>query len=199
MTLQPRDRRALAWLSVSALLSLIVYLWMSLGPDSSVATVPAASDSVATQEQRLARLRDIAVTAPGKEQILKKVSADLAVREKGLIRADSLQQSQAQLVLILRKVAGGQSPSLDFRSTELGAVDVMEDSYGAVNVSVNFECSIDQLLKLMGSIAAQPELIATHDLRILSADAKNKTISVRLTVTGIVPKSLVPAKKGTPR
>ncbi len=199
MTLQPRNRRALAWLGVSVLLSLIAYLWMSLGPDSSAATVPAASDSVATQEQRLARLRDIAATAPGKEEILKKVSADLAVREKGLIRADSIPQAQAQLVTILRKVAESQSPPVDIRAQELGANEVLEDSYGSVNVSVNFECSIDQLLKLMASIAAQPELIATRDLRILSADAKNKNISVRLTVTGIVSKSLVPVKKGAPR
>jgi hypothetical protein len=198
MTLQPRDRRALAWLGVSALLSLVVYLWMSLGPGSSEAAAPVASDSVPTQEQRLARLRDIAATTPGKEEILKKVSADLAVREKGLIRADSLQQAQAQLVTILRKIADGQSPSVDIRSTEPGPVDVLENSYGAINASVNFECSIDQLMKLMGSIAARPELLATRDLRILSADAKNKTLSVRLTVTGIVPKSLVPAKKGTP-
>jgi hypothetical protein len=195
MTLQPRERRALAGLGVSALLSLVVYFW----PDSAAATVPAASDSVATQEQRLARLRDIAATAPGKEQILKKVSADLTVREKGLMKADSIAQAQAQLVTILRKVADSQSPAVDIRSTETGPVDLLEDSYGAINASVNFECSIDQLLKLMASIAARPELMATRDLRILSADAKNKTLSVRLTVTGIVPKSLVPAKKGTSR
>lgn len=197
MTLQPKDRRALSWLGVSVLLSAIVYFWPGFGSDSSAAAVPAASDSVAAQEQRLARLRDIAATAPAKEEILKKVSADLAVREKGLIHADSIQQAQAQVVTILRKVA--ESQAVDIRGQEFGANEVLEDSYGAVNVSVNFETGIDPLLKFLGAIAAQPELLATRDLRILAGNAKDKTINVRLTVTGIVPKSLVPAKKGTTR
>jgi hypothetical protein len=195
VTLQPRDRRALAWLGVSAIISLGYFLW----PDSSTATVPAASDSVPGQEQRLARLRDIAATVPAKEDILKKVSADLAIREQGLIRADSVQQAQAQLVTVVRRVASSQTPPVDIRTIEAGAVDVLEDSYGAINSSVTFECAIDQLTRFLSSIAAQPELIATRDFRIASANSKDKTISVRLTVTGIIPKSLVPVKKGTAR
>ena len=195
MTITPRDRRALAWLGVSALLSLGYALW----PSSSGETVPAASDSPSTQEQRLARLRDIAATAPAKEAILKKVSADLAVREKGLIRADSIQQAQAQLITILKRVAESQSPPVDIRAFAFGANDVLEDSYGAVNATVTLDCSIDQFLRLLASIAAQPELIATRDFSISSMNSKEKIINVRLTVTGMVPKNLVPVKKGAPR
>jgi Tfp pilus assembly protein PilO len=194
MTLQPNDKRALTILGVAVVLALGYLLW----PTSSASTI-ASADSVPVQEQRLARLRDIAATVPAKEEILKKVSADLAVREKGLIRADSIQQAQAQLVTILKRAADSQTPSIDIRGVENGPVDVMEDSYGSVNVSVNVDCSIDQLLKLMGSIAALPELIATHDLRVDSGNPKDKAIAVRLTVTGIVPKNLIPAKKGAPR
>jgi len=195
MTLQARDRRALSWLGVSVILSLAVYFW----PNSSDATVPAASDSVAGQEQRLTRLRDIAATVPAKEAILKKVSVDLDVREKGLIRADSVQQAKAQLVTILRRVADSQSPPVDIRAAEFGAEELLEDSYGVVNAGVSTECSIEQLLRFLGAIAAQPELIATRDLSIRSANSKDKLISVRLTVTGIVPKSLIPVKKGAAR
>ena len=195
MTLQARDRRALSWLGVSVILSLAVYFW----PNSSDASVPAASDSVAGQEQRLTRLRDIAATVPAKEAILKKVSVDLDVREKGLIRADSVQQAKAQLVTILRRVADSQSPPVDIRAAEFGAEELLEDSYGVVNAGVSTECSIEQLLRFLGAIAAQPELIATRDLSIRSANSKDKLISVRLTVTGIVPKSLIPVKKGAAR
>ncbi len=195
MTLQPRDRRALTWLGASALLSLGYALW----PNGSAETIPAASDSAVTQEQRLARLRDIAATAPAKEAILKKVSADLAVREKGLIRADSIQQAQAQLITVLKRVTGSQTPPMDIRAFTFGANEVLEDSYGAVNATVTLECSIDQFLNLLASIAAQPELIATRDFSISSPNSKEKIINVRLTVTGMVPKNLVPAKKGAPR
>jgi len=195
MTLQARDRRALSWLGVSVILSLAVYFW----PNGSDAIVTAASDSVAGQEQRLTRLRDIAATVPAKEAILKKVSVDLDVREKGLIRADSVQQAKAQLVTILRRVADSQSPPVDIRAAEFGAEELLEDSYGVVNAGVSTECSIEQLLRFLGAIAAQPELIATRDLSIRSANSKDKLISVRLTVTGIVPKSLIPVKKGAAR
>jgi len=195
--LQPKDRRALAWLGVSVVLSLAIYLW----PQGSAASVSVASDSVSVQEQRLARMRDLAATAPGKEEILKKVNADLEVREKNLIRADSIQQAQAQLITILRRVASLQSPAVDIRGTEFGANELLEDSYGAVNASVTFGCTIDQLTRFMASIAAQPELIATRDLRVTSANSTDKIINVRLTVTGVVPKSLVPAanKNGATR
>jgi len=144
-------------------------------------------------------LRDIAATVPAKEAILKKVSVDLDVREKGLIRADSVQQAKAQLVTILRRVADSQSPPVDIRAAEFGAEELLEDSYGVVNAGVSTECSIEQLLRFLGAIAAQPELIATRDLSIRSANSKDKLISVRLTVTGIVPKSLIPVKKGAAR
>ena len=42
---------------------------------------------------------------PAKQEVLQRVSADLAEREKGLIQADTAAQAQAQLLQILRKIA----------------------------------------------------------------------------------------------
>ena len=119
--------------------------------------------------------------------------ADLETREKGLIRADTAQQAQAQVITILRGL--GAAEGLEIRATELGAIAPFGDDYGAVNVSIQAECRIEQLLNFLAALAARPELIATRDLRVIAGDPKQKTLNVRITVAGIVPKSLAPSQK----
>jgi hypothetical protein len=65
-----------------------------------------------------------------------------------------------------------------------------------VFVTVQIECGIDQLVNILVGLAARPELIASNELRITSSNAKDKTIGVRLMVSGVVPRKLVPGKKG---
>lgn len=160
---------------------------------SGPATVASASPlSVAQMEQRLARVRETAAAVPGKQEVLKKVAADLETREKGLLRADTAQQAQAQVITILRGL--GAAEGLEIRATELGAIAPFGDDYGAVNVSIQAECRIEQLLNFLAALAARPELIATRDLRVIAGDPKQKTLNVRITVAGLVPKSLAPKK-----
>jgi len=192
MNLRPRDRRALAWLAVSLLLGVVVRYWPA---NSGAAPVVApAGDAVMLAEARLARLREAAATVPAKESVFKKVSADLAVREKAIIVADTAAQAQAQIIQIIRRVGAAENPPIEIRSTELNSVRPFGDAYGEASAAVQIECRIDQLVNLLAALEVQPELVATSDLRVLSANAKEKTVSVRLTVSGVVPRRLVPAK-----
>ena len=192
MNLRPRDRRALAWLAVAALLGMIVYFWPA--NQGAVAVVAPTGDPVTLAETRLARLRESAATVPAKENVYKKVSADLALREKGIIQADTAAQAQAQLIQIIRRLGAAENPAIEIRSTELNPIRPFGDSYGEASVAVQIECRIDQLVNLLASLAAQPELVATSDLRVLSSNAKEKTVAVRVTISGVVPRRLVPEK-----
>jgi type II secretory pathway component PulM len=191
--LEPREKKALIILGAAVALSAVAFAY-EFWPASSPAVADAIPQSVPQMEQRLARLRETAATVPGKQEILKKVAADLETREKGLIRAETAPQAQAQVVTILRGLAG--SESLELRNYELGAITPFGDDYGAVNVSIQVECRIEQLLNFLAALAARPELIATRDLRVIAADPKQKTLNVRITVAGIVPKDLTLPKKG---
>ena len=192
-TLEPREKKLVMILG-AVLAFVVIVLAYEFWPGSSASVADALPQSVPQMEQRLARVRETAATVPGKQEVLKKVAADLASREKGLIRAETAPQAQAQVVTILRDLAA--SESLTLRSYELGAVAPFGDDYGAVNVSIQVECRIEQLLNFLAALAARPELIATRDLRVIAADPKQKTLNVRITVAGIVPKSLAPPKKG---
>ena len=195
MTISTRERRLLAFAGVSILLSGI-YWFATSGPASpSSAKVVAPIDSVDRAEKVLTNLRNQSATVPGKEAVLKQVSTELADREKGLIKGDTAAQAQAQLVQILREVAKNQSPPFDVRGVELGPLKPFGDAYGEVSVSVTLDCRIDQLVNYMAFLSAQPEIFSTNEIRITASNPKLKTMPVRLTVTGLVPRKLLPAKK----
>ena len=113
-----------------------------------------------------------------------------------MIRADTAAQAQAQLLQILRKLAKKQTPPIDLRNTEIGMVKAFGDKYGEVTVALNFESRIDQLINLLSDVTAQKEIIGVNDMRIGGAHPKEKTMPVRLTISGLVRRELVPDKKG---
>jgi hypothetical protein len=191
MTLQSRDRRALALLGVSALLTLAYGYWPAGGGPAVVAPV---GDPAATAEKRLAKLRETAATVPAKEELLKEVAEDLAAREKGRSAAGTAAQAQAQLIQIIRRVVSSETPPVEIRATELGGVRALGDAYGEAVVSVQIDCHIDQLINILAALGSQPELVSTSDLRVASSNAKEKTVGVRLTLSGVVPRRLVPEK-----
>jgi hypothetical protein len=191
MTVTARDKRALTWLAVAVLLLLIWKITSSSGPSIQVA---AAVDSVPTAEQRLNRLRQIAAKVPAKEELFKKISNDVAAREKGMIVADTAQQAQTQIQQILRQL--GSNAGIDVRGAEFAQVKPLGSDYGEAPVSITFDCNIEQLINLLSSFASQPVMLGTSDVRDNSNNPKDKRINVRLTVSGVVPKKLIPEKKG---
>jgi hypothetical protein len=196
MTLSPRYRRFVWWSVVSLIVTGIYTYWQQSSEPAVVVAAPI--DSVTMAERQLAKLREAAATVPQKQEILKQVSGDLALREKGIINADTAQQAQAQIIQVLRKLGQDERPPVEFRTQEIGAVRLLEksDVYGEVLVSVQIECGIDQLVNILVGLAARPELIASNELRVTSANTKDKMIGVRLTVSGVVPRKLVPGRKG---
>ena len=194
MTLTSRDRRALIGLAAALVVAVAVYV--STGQDTESAAVVAPVRSIPVGEQQLKRLEKVAAAVPGKQQILRRVEAELAAREKSVVSWATAQQAQAHVVQVLRTMGRSQTPPLEFRGVELGQVRKFGEHYGEALVTVTFDAGIEQVVNLLADISAQKELISTHEMRIGQAHAKQKTVPVRLTVSAIVPKTLVPAKKG---
>jgi hypothetical protein len=191
----PRYRRALASLGVSVILSAMYWAYTTYSIPATVA--PVGADSASTAEKQLDRLRQLAATVPAKEAILQSVQADLDKREANFIGGDTAAQAQAQLLQNLRKLCASATPPIDVRSVELGSVVPLGDFYGAANVAILIDCPIEQLVNLLTAIASQPELIYTSELRLTSQNnPKEKTVGVRIGVTGVVSRNLVPGKAG---
>jgi len=115
VSLTTRDRRAVALLGLG-LLTLLVLRYGVYGQRQTA--VVAATDSVPLAEKRLARLTQVAATVPAKQSLAKKISSEVALREKGIIQAPTAQQAQAHLLETIRRVA--KAEHIDVRGGEFG-------------------------------------------------------------------------------
>jgi hypothetical protein len=195
VTLGRLDRRLL--ILAGAALVVWALLWLVLPAAEPQTEVVNAVDNIPAAAKRLSKLRQLAATFPAEERAQQAAAAQLAVREKGMLQADTPAQAQAQLVQIMRRLAAAQEPPIEIRSMEVGKTQPLGDFYGEVTIPVSFVCRIDQLVNLLADITAQPELLAASGLRIATGDPKDKLINVRLTLSAVAPKKLVPEKHGT--
>jgi hypothetical protein len=194
VNLSERDRRALIVMAVVVVIGLILRFAFSDSPATSSASLSDPSkDGIALAQQRLNRLRQIAATGPAREAVLKQISNDLANRERGMIQAPTAAEAQATLLEIARRI--GKDEQIDVRGGELGAPKAFGD-YGLVSATVTFECHIEQLVNFLADLSHVPELIVPSEERITSGNAKDKTMGVRIVLAGVIPKKLVPEKKG---
>jgi hypothetical protein len=161
------------------------------GPDSLVSAV----DSVPVAEKRLEVLRRKAALIPGREQILKTVQANLQDREKGILTAGTAEQARAHLLEMLHSMASKNGFPAGGADT-LPQPKAMGKEYGQVSVGQSFTCAIEQLVNLLSDISNQAEAVATDAVFVSGRNSKDKTLQVRLTLAGVVPKKLVPEKKG---
>ena len=191
MKLEKRDQRALLLLAAAAVVMLLLKLSTRSGPE----VAEAATDSVEMAEKKLARLRQLAATVPGKEALLKQANEQLAAREAGIIQAGTAQQAQAQLLQVIREL--GKKESFDARGGEFGPVSPLGADYGEVSVAVAFECGIDHFVNFLAALTSEKALLASSEMRITAANPKEKTVTVRLTLSGVIPRHLVPEKKGS--
>jgi hypothetical protein len=165
-----------------------------LRDSGSVPAVVPAQESASVAVKRLEKLRQVAAAVPGKQETLKQIDAQLALREKGIIATATAAQATAHLFEVSSRI--GKAEGIDVRGGELGQVKNFGSDYGEVTAAFSFNCRPEQFVNFMSALSREPELIEPGDIRILTLSPKEKTISVRMSLGGIVPKSLVPEKKG---
>jgi hypothetical protein len=193
MTVTPRDKKALLALAAAGLIYVILQYTGITDPSVSAVTASRGVDSVELAQQRAARLRQIAALVPAREAVMKQVSSDLADREKGLIRADTAAQAQAAVGEVAARV--GKANQIDVRGGDFPAPKTFGE-YGVVYSTVTFECHIEQLVNFLADLSHQPELVIPSEERITASQPKQKMIAVRMILAGVVPKKLIPEKKG---
>ena len=155
--------------------------------------VVSVSDSPAVLENRLGKLRKTASAVPEKIAVLNSVATVLQKREKGIMAFNTAAQAQAHLLEVIRRIAIGNK--IDARGGDFSPPTLLGTDYGQVAVSVTFESTIDAFINFLADLSKETELIAPSEVHISVGNAKNKTVNVRVTLAGVVPKKLVPEKK----
>ncbi len=191
MTVGTLNRKTLVFLVVGVLAILVLRYGLYRPP-----AVVAPVDSIPAAEMRLENMRRQAATVPGREAVLKKAMADLEVREKGILKAATAEQARAQLMEVVHKA--GAANGFDARGADtLPQPKPLGKDYGEVSVVESFSGGIEQLVNFLASLANEPEIVATSEIHITGGNDKKKNIQVRLNLSGVVPRKLVPEKKGT--
>jgi hypothetical protein len=189
-----RSRKIMLYGTLASMLAGVLARYGVVGGDPGT---PAASrDTIPVARQRLELVRRKAATVPAKEAILKQVTAELQERERGIVQASTAEQARAHLMEVLHAAATANG----FDSS--GASQLPEPKplgkdreYGQVAVGQNFTCGIDQLVNFLSAIANEPEILATDTINVTPVRNKNKDITVSLTLSGVIPKNLIPEKK----
>jgi Tfp pilus assembly protein PilO len=187
-----RKRAPLVLMAV--LLVAVILKYFVLGDRDT--QVVASQESAPMAEKRLANMRKVAATVPGKEEVYKTAAAELAGREQGLIKAGTVQQAQVALGELVQTIA--RSNGVDARGIQEFREKVLNKDYGEVSVAVQFTCGIEQLVNLLTAIGNQPQILATNEIHVTGGNDKQKRVQVRLSVSAAVPRKLLPEKKGGP-
>ena len=188
------SRKFVLFGTAGVLLVLVLMRYGAIGGGEATA-VTAPQDSIPAEEKRLEVLRRKAATVAGKETVLKQAMAELEAREKGIVQADTAEQARAHLMELLHRT--GAANGFDASGADvLPQPKPLGKDYGQVSVGQNFTCGIDQLVNFLAAVANEPETLATDSIFIVARGDKNKNILVRVTLSGVVPKKLVPEKKG---
>ena len=190
MTVGTLDRRSLLLL-LGGLVGIAILRFGVYGDHQPAVVGPA--DSIPMAEKRLQRLRETAATVAAREAVLKQAAAELESREKGMLKADTVPQAQALLQEVIRSV--GAANGIDARGMEDWRFKPMANDYGEVSVTVSFSCAIEQLVNFLTALANEPELLATNSIQITGGSDKKKNIQVRLSLSGVVPRKLIPERK----
>jgi Type II secretion system (T2SS), protein M subtype b len=192
MNISDRDKRAIKFLAFTVVPGLVWLAW----PSSEQTAKPAVTATVNTSvglEQQLQRLRTKEAQIPAKQALVKDLQFQLDAREKGLIVADTLAQSQAQLAQALRATA--RQEGFDLRSLTIAPAAILGGEYGQISIQIGAECQIEQVVNFLADLTHRSEILATDDLRINLANPKNKSLQFSVLISGLVPKKLVPEKR----
>lgn len=191
MTTGTLDKRLVFLFGGSVVLMLV--LRFGVYSDRTAPVVVAAAESIPQAEQRLDQLRRIAATVDVKEALKKQADAELAVREKGLIQADTEAQARAQLLELITNTA--RANGIETRGMDEYHDKALTGDYAEIAVTVSFTCGIEQLVNFLAALSNQPQILATNEIRVTGGNDKKKNIQVRLSVAGLAPRKLLPADK----
>jgi type II secretory pathway component PulM len=183
------DRRSLFALGGSVAVFLLLRFVFFADPTPAAI---AAVDTIPAAEKRLEKVRQIAATVQGKEELVKQVKAELAERETGVLKADTEAQAQTQLLELVQGIA--RANGIDARGMQEFRGIPISDDYGEIWTTITFSSSIEQLVNFLTTLGNQPQILSTYDIHVSSTHDKKKVIQVRLSVSGIVARKLIPKR-----
>lgn len=187
--MRDRDRRALLILGVAVALFLLLQMDF-LAPAPSGGGASPSGDEVAALEQQLRLTRERARLKPLHEVELGAARDRLEGLETRLLESEDAALAQAEMRSLVGDLLGAEG--VDLTASRFGTVELEQNLYARVPVTVEFTCGSEQLVNLLAAIADAELLLTTREIVIRPGRPEVKSLRVRLTVAGYLPLERTP-------
>ena len=186
-----RDKRALLLLGVAV--ALFAVLQLDLFAPSGGSSSRVSGDRIAVLEQGLELARDRAARKPLTQAELAAATRLLDSAEQRLLSSENPALAQAEMRSLVGDLLSAEGVALG--ASTFGQVASEQGEYAMVPLSVDFTCSIEQLVNLTSAIANAQKLLTTRLIRVRPEKPDVKSIQVRMTVAGYLPIERAPELK----
>jgi Tfp pilus assembly protein PilO len=191
-----RDKRALKILAFALIVALGFWFYKKQADVAAeVSSInPEDPQAVDIAIRRLESARRHAITAPLRKKELDRIASELKRREVGLMNAETTPQLLAQLLQSARRIALNQPSPMILSPMETGSIKPLGEHYGQAELAVAANCRIEQLVNFLSGVSTQRDLVTVESVQVTSAGGNQKLINVRMVLTAVVPKRLIPKK-----
>ena len=191
--MNPRDKRALLLLGVA--MAIFAVLQLDVFAPSPGSPGPSG-DAIGALEQRLELARERAARKPLTQAELDAARRALDAMEQRLLSSENPALAQAEMRSLVGDLLTAEGVALG--ASQFGQVTAEQEAYAMVPLSVDFTCSIEQLVNLTATIANAPKLLTTRLIRVRPEKPDVKSIQVRMTVAGYLPLDRAPELQKKP-
>lgn len=190
--LQPREKRALAGLAAAAMIFLAMQ-FLVLPAWDNAAKLRA---SLPLKEKQLRKYQAMVRLAGARESDWQNFQARLSEAEKGLLNSRVAAVASAELQELMKQLMAAQG--IEMRSADflpVRAVQAGVAQYAAVPLSLQFECTVDQLAGFLLAARGSGKTLALDQLSITPAPRpdKKKVVTVRIVIHAIMQVEPAPA------
>ena len=187
MQVSDRDRRALLFLGIAAVLFLLLQTDLLFpSPDAAA----SGSASIEAEENKLLLAQTQVRQEPllsSEYQALRSVEEVLEAR---LLKSETAALAQAEMRERVGELLEGAG--IGMKASRFGTVETEGEDFAQVPLVVDFDCDITRFVNLMADIANAPELLSTREIKVSAGNQKTKSVRVELTVSGYLPISRTP-------
>jgi Tfp pilus assembly protein PilO len=162
----------------------------------STGSAGPSGDAIGALEQRLELARERAARKPLTQAELDAARRALDAMEQRLLSSENPALAQAEMRSLVGDLLTAEGVALG--ASQFGQVMAEQETYAMVPLSVDFTCSIEQLVNLTSAIANAPKLLTTRLIRVRPEKPEVKSIQVRMTVAGYLPLDRAPELQKKP-
>jgi len=190
LQIRNRDRRALLFLGIAAILYGVISLALLPAFDS----LGEAASNARDKEQQLSKYRRALVRKGHYAQLLQQVRNNVAAAEARFIRGDNPTLAAVEVQTIVETAA--QKNGIDLTQRNISTARRKDDFFTEIIMTLTFEATSNQLSSFLAEIRNAPEFVVVRNAQIAPAevmqeapkkgDAK-KMLRANLTIAAALP------------